>query len=165
MSYTIHNRVKVLSVEQQNVERRRRPQEIADPTRRRDDYTVTVARFTDVGYAATISDFAQYIQPGQLVSVAINDKQDVIAVRNFTTNQSAGLKWSSMKFSDIWGILFFMAVPLAVCGGIAWKMWNGQSYHDKAWIPCVIGLAIAVAILRGMNKDFNDSKKALAELK
>lgn len=164
MPYTIYKRVNVLEIRQQEVVRQRRPQEIADPFLRRADHVVTVARFQRVDYEATIGDFKGHFRQGDLVSVAVNDKWDVIAVVNHTTGQSAGLKYSSMSLSDIGGILFFVSIPTLICLGIAWKMWNTHSYHDKAWIPVAIAVVAAGAIGLGLNKDFVESKRALREM-
>lgn len=56
MAYTIYKNEKVLNIKTEKVVRQRRPQEIADPIRRRPDYSVSVATIENIPYDVTISD-------------------------------------------------------------------------------------------------------------
>src|ERR1044071_74333 len=161
MSYTLYRNVRVLSIGQQEQTRIRRPKEIADPTYERGSYFVTVARFSNVNYDATISAFRELIREGQEVSVAIDEEfWNVIAVVNHTTWKSAGLRYDKIKFSDIWGTLFYMAIPGVLCFFIARKAFQTTKYHDMGYIILGAGAAIILFILLGVNKQYRQSRAA-----
>lgn len=165
MAYTIHRDVKVLSVEQQTQTRMRRPQEIVDPVRRRPDYTVTVARFAGVDYEAAIADFKREIVPGQIVSVAINDKNQVIAVVNHSTGQERSLKTNSLTFQEIASTLFYVAIPCVLLYFIARKAFGTVKYHDLGWVFLGIAVLIVFFVAKGIGREFWESSSALAKLK
>lgn len=165
MAYTIYRNVKVLSVQQQRVDRIRRPQEIADPVRRREPYNVTVARFSGVDYEAAIADFKKEITTGQTVSVAINDKYQVIAVVNHSTGEEASLKKTSLTFGEIGSALFYISIPSVLIFFIARKAFQTVTYHQLGWVLIAAGIGIAALIVRGIAREFFESSAALAKLK
>jgi len=165
MAYTIYKNVQVLAIERQKAERTTRSQEIADPAKTRDAHEVTVARFSGVPYEATISDFGKHLSPKQKVSVAIDDKWRVIAVINHSRGEEASLNYSKMGGKEIWGILFFLAIPITICAAIARKAFKSVKHHDAGWYVMLGGIVIVVAILYGINKEVAESKAALRKMK
>jgi hypothetical protein len=164
MSYTIYKNVKVLQIKQERVSRRTRPQEIADPAKRRGDYTVQVAEIADLPATVSIADFSGDIRAGQYVSVAVNDKWQVIALVNHTTGTQAALKYKSMGFTEIGSILFFIAIPAVLFYSISKKAFETEKYHDWGWAIAGLGVLIILFILRGVGGQFSESKSALKEL-
>lgn len=165
MPYTIHRNVQLLSIQQETVERRLRPQEIADPSRRRDNYQVLVGRFSDPGYSVAISDFRKEITPGQRLSIAVNDKEQLIALVNHSTGKTSCLTRRNMRLGDITGTLWFLAIPAVLCYAIARKAFSTVKYHDMGWYVLGAGALIIILVLAGINKEFRESRQALRELK
>ena len=165
MAYTIYRNVKVLSVERQQQDRIRRPIEVVDPIRRREPYTVSVARFSDVDYEASIGDFKKEIVPGQSVSIAVNDKYQVIAVVNHSTGQERSLKTNAVTFGEIGSIVFYLSIPSILVFFIARKAFQTVKYHDVGWGIIAAGVLIILLVVRGVGKQFWESSAALAELK
>lgn len=164
MAYTIYRNSKVLKIEQETVTRQRRPQEIVDPTRARSDYSVTTATINGIPASVTIADFRANIKQGDVVSVAVDDKWNIIAIVNHTTGTSGCLTYKSTKFSDYFGILFFISIPAILCFVIARKAFDTVAYHDYGWYIIGFGILLVVLILRGVNKQYSDSRAALKEL-
>lgn len=165
MSFTIHKNVKVLSVQQQQQTYQRRTKDIVDPIRELGSYHVTVARFANVNYEATIADFKDVIHPNQYVSVAINDKNQVIAVVNHTTGEARSLGGKSMNFSEVGSILFYLAIPSILLYFIAKKAFSTVKYHDAGYAFLGVGVLIIILVLRGIGKEIRESKKALEQLR
>lgn len=164
MAYTIYRNVRVTSIRQKEVVPNRRTQDIVDPVRRRDPYTVTVAELSEVPTDVSFSDFKKELKVGHYVSIAVTDKWDVLAVVNHTTGESAALRYKSTPFSEWWGILFFVSIPAVLCFFIARKAFSTEKYHDMGYVVAAVGVGIVLAVLFGVNKQFVQSKKALAEL-
>ena len=162
MSYTIYQNVKVTSIKTENVSRRLRPEEIADVTKRRSDYSVLVASISDVPGTVSIADFKTDLQVGQTVSV--NNKQQLIALVNHTTGKEASLKYQVFDASEIFSTLFFLAIPGILFFSIGFKAYQTIKYHDISWVLWGIGCLIIFLVLRGINKEFSESKAALSSL-
>lgn len=161
--YTIYRNVQVISVQQQKQARTRRPQEITDPARTRNTHYVTVAKFSGVPYECTIGDFKNLIYEEHGVSVAVDENWNVIAAVNHTTGERGSLK-ATASFSEIFGILFFMAIPIVLCFFIARKAWNTISYYSWGWPILGVGTGVGLLILLGVSRQYGESKKALQEL-
>jgi len=165
MSFTIHKNVKVLSVRQQQQTYQRRTKDIVDPIRERGSYHVTVASFENVAYEATIAEFKKEIKPNQYVSVAINDKNQVIAVVNHTTGAAASLAGNGMNFGELGSIAFYLAIPSVLLYFIAKKAFSTVKYHDLGWVFIGIGVLIIILVLRGIGAEIRQSKNALSQLR
>ncbi|MBS1733560.1 MAG: hypothetical protein JST02_09710 [Bacteroidetes bacterium] len=166
MAYKLYRHVRVQRVYSKEVVRTRRPQEIADPTRSRGNYQVTMAEFSGVPFEATIGDYKNMIGPGSDVSIAIDENNyNVIAVVNHSTGEEGALKYAKNGLGDLWGTLFFLAVPLAVLGGLAYKFRDSVSYPNAKYVCLGLAAVIAIAVFRGVNKQYISSKNALRELK
>lgn len=165
MPYNIYRNAVLLSIDQERISRTTRPQEIVDPVRRRPDYHVTVAQLSDVPYKVSISDFKAILRKGDKVSVAVNDKWDVIALVNHTTGAQRRTSIGKMKFGDWSGIFFFISIPSALCFFIAKKALATDRYHHLGIGVAVAGVLIILLILRGVNKQFSESRRALRDLR
>ncbi len=165
MPYNIYRKVKVIAIRQEDVSRNTRPQEIADPAKSRSNYHVSVAEIDDVPGTVTISDFRGKLKPGQTVSVAVNDKSDLIALVNHSSGEEASLQYKAMSFSEIFSTLFFVSIPAVLCYVLARKMLETEKYHDFGWGVGGAGVFIVILILRGVFKQFTESGSALRALK
>lgn len=164
MAYTIYRNAKVIQVKSETVTPLRRPQDIVEPARKRSSYTVTVAVIDGLPSTVGIGDFKKLITPGAYVSVAVNDKASIIAVVNHSTGQYGCSQYKSTSFSEYLGILFFISIPAVLCYFIAQKAFATVKYHDTGWYILGFGALIVLLILRGVNKQYTDSKAALREL-
>ncbi|MET0391574.1 MAG: hypothetical protein ABW019_00480, partial [Chitinophagaceae bacterium] len=132
---------------------------------RRPDYMVTVARFSGVDYEATIADFRKEIGTGQKVSIAVNDKNQVIAVVNHSTGEEGSLKNNSLTFSEIASTVFYVSIPCVLLYFIAQKAFGTVRYHDLGWVFLAVGALIVFFVVRGVGRQFWESSSALAKLK
>ena len=165
MSYTIHRNVQLLSIRQETVEPRLRPQEIADPARRRSSYQVLVGHFTDPDHTVAIGDFRKDLSQGHRLSIAVNDKMQLIALVNHSTGQEKCFTRRAVRFGDIVGTLWFLAIPAALCYFIARKAFSTVKYHDMGWYILGAGALIIILVLAGVDRQFRESKQALRELR
>jgi hypothetical protein len=165
MGYTIHRKVKVLSVERRQETHLLRQREIVDPVRIKDPYMVTVARFSDVSHEATIADFKGDIAVGQTVSVAIDDKDQLIAVINHSTGEERSLKENSLTFAEIASAVFYVSIPSVLLFFIARKAFQTEKYHQMGWVLIAVGIAIILLVARGITRQFTESSSALTKLK
>lgn len=165
MPYTIYKNVQVLSVKQEVATRTTRPQEIADPARTRTSHMVNVARFSGVDFEVAVGEFKKYVNNGQSVSIAVDEKWELIAIVNLSTGAEASIKYSTLGFSEVFSILFYAAIPVGLCFLVARKAFDTEKYHDAGWYIMGAGVLIALAIFRGVNKDIAQSRAALRELK
>lgn len=164
MSYTLYKDVKVLSIEKETVERMRRPKEIADPSFRRDNYQVSVARFSKVDYSLTISDFKNDIAVGQQVSIAVDDKNQVIALINHSTGVQRSLKSEGLNFSEIASTFVYLLIPGLLGFFIARKAFSTVKYHDLGWAVIAIAGGFIIFIIKGVAGQYTVSTRALKEL-
>lgn len=165
MAYKVYRHVRVQRIYSETVERIRRPQEIADPARSRGNYTAISAAFSGVPFDPTIADFKDILQEGNEVSIAVDEaNNNLVAVVNHSTGRQGALKYAVSGLKDLWGTVFFLAVPLSVLGGIAYKTRNSVSYPNAKYICLALAFIITILVIRGVNKYYLDSKKALREL-
>lgn len=165
MAYTIYRNVKIDRVYTERVTPGTRTRDIGDSTRQRDPYDVQMLAIHHGATKATFSDFKALIHQGDMVSLAINDKEDVIAVINHTRNKDAKLQRNKMSAGDIGGILFFLAFPVVIGGAIFRKV-----FTSHGWDSVTVGIAgvvilIVILVLRGINKQYIESDRALKELR
>jgi hypothetical protein len=164
MPYTLYRNKRITDISSKQVTPLRRPQDIVDPHLRRDRYTVMVATIDGLPGTVTFGDFEAEMRPGDYVSVAVGSKWNVIAVVNHTTGQSACLTYRNTRFSEYFGILFFISIPAVLSYFIARNAFHSANNPESGWYILGAGALIVVLILAGINKQYTQSKAALRKL-
>lgn len=165
MAYTIYRKDKIERILMKEVLPMQSSRAVSDPMLRRDPYQVEVLVLQKGCVDATFHDFKDIIASGETVSLAINDKKDVIAVLNHSRNREGKLDSKKMSLGDLGGILFFLAFPLLIGGAIFKK-----AFSTHGWDSLTIGIAAVVSlivllVIRGISRQYTESKRALRELK
>lgn len=110
----------------------------------------------------TFHGFHGAINVGDQISIA-TQKKNVIAYVNHTTGRSGGIS-SKLSLSDWWGLLFFMAFPIGICGGLFYSSFSKHGFTSTNVIILSVGIILVLAIYFGMTSNAT-ARKALKELK
>lgn len=164
MSYTIHRNVKVLRIKQEEVNRTLRTSDIKQDTYQRDSHMADVAELSGGAPDVTFYDFKKIVQSGHTLSVAVNDKFQVIAVINHTSGKQGVLEKKDIGKELLEGIIPILVVE-GVCGGIAYKFLKSESQQNIGYGAAAVGVLIFILIYRGITKQYRESAEALEELK
>lgn len=137
---------------------------VTDPMLRHDPYKVEVLVLQKGCVDATFHDFKDIIASGETVSLAINDKKEVIAVINHSRKQEGKLDRKKMSAGDLGGILFFLAFPLVIGGAIFKKAFSTHGWDNLTiGIAAFVALIVILVILR-ISRQYTESDRALRQL-
>ncbi len=164
MAYTIYRNVKVLNIKIEEVKPINRPADISGNKYGRDSFSVYVAELSNHKPAVTFSDFKGIVTSGHTLSLAVNDRNDVIAVINHTTGKE-GFLTQKNYLKDVSEGIFPILFISALFGGIAYKAFGTNSYHDLGYVFAGIGVILIGLLLRGVSKQYRESRQALEEMK
>ncbi len=164
MAYTIYRNIKILNIEIKQVTPANRTSDISGDKFGRDSYSVHVAELSNHKPSVTFDDFKPMIISGHTVSIAVNDNHQVVSVINHTNGKEGYLRQTNF-FKDVLQAIIPILVIAGVCGGIAYKAFHTNSYHNGGYIALAIGVIIIGLIFRGMNNQYRESKKSFNELK
>jgi len=168
MAYQIYRNVTVTGIRSEKVTPNLRPSDIVGDTHAQASYSVRMADFSnhENGNISSIGDVAR---KGEVVSIAINDHGQVIALVNHTTREHAKM-YSSLtaNIKDLIPFLLYTA-PIAAFG--CWLVYRSIPFflagREAGFIPAGFGagaLVLAGVITKGYIKESVESGNALRKL-
>lgn len=160
MAYTIYRDVKVLSYQEKLVTPMREVGKEHNP----EPYYVTVATLTGISAAVTAHDFEENMVVGKILSVAVNDHKQVIALYDHEEKRGYSYQYKTTHYSDWFWLLFMLAFPAVLFTSIARKAFQTTKYYGLGWIIALVGVMCIWGIIRGFVGQFSESKQALAEI-
>lgn len=135
-----------------------------DLSTREEPYTVNTVVLSN-SVSITNRSFKDFAQAGHTVSIAIDEKNDLVAYLNHTTGRSGCLTLGGTPASEWFSFLFFTALVCGLVFAVAYKMWYSERYQSGAYIAVGVGLALAAVMTWGlMLRPITESKRALAKL-
>lgn len=168
MSYTIYKNITIKEVRNEKQTPLTRISDINGETYKRDSYYVNVAHFSNYTHA-TFHQLEQHMKLNQLMSVAVNEHGQVIAVVNHTTNVSACTGTNLKTEIKEWLVAMIYIVPIFAFG--IWLCYRSIPFfeqgRDAGWIPLLFGLgaiSFGVFLFKSLILMAGEGKKALREL-
>lgn len=157
MSQNSYKRQKVDSVFTKKVTTTLKPNHVTG-THSRTTYDTEVVKLTPSGVELTFGEVEGSFKIGDIISVTEINK-NIIAIKNHTTNlekNTVGL--TNLKKDDIGGLLFLMAFPTLIGGGLFYKFFKSEGWSELTTIILVVTIIIDFLILRGVN-NFGKNEK------
>lgn len=170
MPYEIYRNITILEIKEVKVTPNLRPSDISGDTYAQDPYTVQKAYFSN-HKSATIHHMEDLCQLKQMISVAVDENHQVIAMINHVSGKEKRLNDNLSE--NIQGtIIFFILLVIPIGAFGLWLIWRSIPYFrvgdQTGGIPLVFGIAawwFAFFLIKQYRIASAEDIKALAELR
>jgi hypothetical protein len=168
MSYTIYRNITIKEVRNEKQTPLTRISDINGETYKRDSYYVNIAHFSNHTHATSHS-LENHMKLNQLMSVAVNEHGQVIALINHTNNVSACIGTNIKTEIKEWLTAMIYIVPILAFGiGLCYRSIPFfEQGRNEGWIPLLFGLgaiSFGVFLFKSLVLMAGEGKKALKEL-